>query len=446
MRLFRGLAEAKAGLLVQNSWLDPQASESILSFLEGAFGERIAPEDAVRRVIEAVRTDGDDGIRTLARSFDGVELSALEVTQEEIARAYDNVDTPVIDALHKAAEEIEAFHAQQSRAGWMDFERGFGQLIRPVQRAGIYVPGGRASYPSTVLMIGIPAKVAGVPEILVTTPARANGVVAPVTLVACSIARIDQVFRVGGPQGIAAFALGTESVPQVDKIFGPGNLLVQLAKRAVYGIVGVDSLQGATETLVIADDRSDPMLCAADLLAQAEHDPDSRVVMVTTSERAATRTGRELERQLRDLPDDSPAHLSTQTGGFVVLDTEDDIVDFCNAFAPEHLCIVTADPHALIPRLRNAGGIFVGEHSPEVLADYIAGPSHSMPTGGAARYSSPVNVFEFLKVTSLVSAPRGRLQALGQSAISIAHAEGLVAHARALEMRMDAESADGLLD
>ena len=203
------------------------------------------------------------------------------------------------------------------------------------------------------------------------------------TLVACSIARINRVFRVGGPQGVAAFALGTDSVPQVDKIFGPGNLLVQLAKKAVYGVVGIDSLQGATETLVIADDRSDPALCAADLLAQAEHDPEARVVMVTTSERMATRTSRELERQLRDLPEDSAAHLSTQTGGFVIVESDDEIVDFCNAFAPEHLCIMTQDPHALIPRLRNAGGIFVGEHSPEVLADYIAGPSHSMPTGGA---------------------------------------------------------------
>ena len=442
MRVFRALSEAKAELIPPNLWLNPQASESTLSFLERAFGERITPEEAVRRVIEAVQRDGDEGIRELAHKFDGVELSALEVTQEEIARAYDSVDTHVIDALHKAAEEIEAFHVQQSRTGWMDFERGVGQLIRPVQRAGIYVPGGRAVYPSTVLMIGIPARVANVPEIFVTTPARANGVVAPVTLVACSIARINRVFRIGGPQGIAAFALGTDSVPQVDKIYGPGNLLVQLAKKAMYGVVGIDSLQGATETLVIADDRSDPALCAADLLAQAEHDPEARVVMVTTSERMVTRTSRELERQLRDLPEDSAAHLSTQTGGFVIVESDDEIVDFCNAFAPEHLCIMTQDPHALIPRLRNAGGIFVGEHSPEVLADYIAGPSHSMPTGGAARYSSPVNVFEFLKVTSLVSAPRERLQALGPSGIAIARAEGLVAHANALEIRMDAESAD----
>ncbi len=441
MRLFRGLAAARAGLITANHWLNPPASESTLSFLKRAFGEEMTPEEAVRRVIEIVRVDGDDGIRELARRFDGVELSALEVTPQEIARAYDNVDTEVIDALHRAAEEIETFHRQQSRVGWMDFERGTGQVIRPVERAGIYVPGGRAAYPSTVLMIGIPARVAQTPEVFVTTPARANGVVAPVTLVACSIARVNRVFRVGGPQGIAAFALGTETVPQVDKIFGPGNILVQLAKKAVYGIVGVDSLQGATETLIIADDRSDPGLCAADLLAQAEHDPEARVVMVTTSERMAARVGRELERQLRDLPDNSPAHLSTETGGFAVVESDDEVVEFCNAFAPEHLCIMTADPHALIPKLRNAGGIFVGEHSPEVLADYIAGPSHSMPTGGAARFSSPVNVFEFLKVTSVVAAPRERLQALGPSGIAIARAEGLPAHARALELRMEPETA-----
>ncbi len=446
MKMFRGLHEGMDGLIVANPWLNPQASDSTRAFLERAFGEPISPDDAVRRVIEMVRVDGDDAIRDLARRFDGVELSSLEVSQEEIARAYDSVDTHVIDALHAAAEQIEVFHAQQSRTGWMDFERGVGQIIRPVQRAGIYVPGGRAAYPSTVLMIGIPARVAGVPEIFVTTPSRANGAVAPVTLVACSIARINRVFRVGGAPGIAAFALGTDSVPGVDKIFGPGNMLVQLAKKTVYGVVGIDSLQGATETLVIADDHADPALCAADLLAQAEHDPEARVVMVTTSERMATRTNREIERQLRELPEGSPAHVSTQTGGFVIVESDDDIVEFSNAFAPEHLCVMTRDPRALIPRLRNAGGIFVGEHSPEVLADYIAGPSHSMPTGGAARYSSPVNVFEFLKVTSVVNVPEERLQALGPSGIAIARAEGLVAHANALEIRMDAESAHDTAD
>ena len=442
MRLYRGLNEAKEGLITVNPWLNPPASESLLVFLERAFDGPLSPQEAVQRVVEIVQTDGDEGIRELARRFDNVELSALEVTQQEIARAYDQVETNVIDAIHRAAEEIEAFHVQQSRVGWMDFDRGVGQLVRPVRRAGIYVPGGRASYPSTVLMIGIPARVAQVPEIIVTTPAREMGVVSPVTLVACSIARVSRVFRIGGPQGIAALALGTESVPQVDKVFGPGNLLVQLAKKAVFGVVGVDSLQGATETLVIADERSDPALCAADLLAQAEHDPDARVIMVATSERIIARVGRELERQLRDLPSESPAHISTGSGGFVLVENEDEIVDFCNAFAPEHLCILTADPHSLIPRLHNAGGIFVGEHSPEVLGDYVAGPSHSMPTGGAARYSSPVNVYEFLKVTSLISVPRERLQLIGPSGITIARAEGLPAHARALELRMDPEDVD----
>ena len=446
MRLYRGLEEAKEGMIVVNPWLNPPASESTLAFLEGAFGRPISPTDAVQRVIEIVQTDGDEGIRDLARRFDNVELSALEVTQQEIARAFDQVDTEVIDALHRAAEEIEAFHVQQSRVGWMDFERGVGQIVRPVQRAGIYVPGGRASYPSTVLMIGIPARVAQVPEVMVTTPARELGVVSPVTLVACSIARVSRVFRIGGPQGIAAFALGTESVPQVDKVFGPGNLLVQLAKKAVFGAVGVDALQGATETLVIADERSDPALCAADLLAQAEHDPESRVVMVTTSERIIARVGRELERQLRDLTSDSPAHISTLSGGFVLVESENEIVEFCNTFAPEHLCILTENPHALVSRLYNTGGIFIGENSPEVLGDYIAGPSHTMPTAGSARFSSPVNVFEFLKVTSVLAVSPERLQRLGPSGITIAKAEGLMAHARALELRMEPESAGEMLD
>jgi histidinol dehydrogenase len=440
MRVFRGLEEAKKGLLRPTPWLDPPASPSLTAFLQRAFGEDLAPREAVRRIIAEVHERGDDALRDFARRFDNVELSALEVGKEEIARAYDHVDMDVIDALHKAAEEIEAFHKQQARTGWLDFERGVGQMITPIQRVGIYVPGGRAAYPSTVLMTAIPARVAGVPEIVVTTPGRERGQVPAVTLVACSIARVHRVFRVGGPQAIAALALGTESVPHVDKVFGPGNLLVQLAKQAVYGVTGVDALQGPTETMVVADDHSDPVYCAADLLAQAEHDPEARPVLVTTSERLVPRVQRQVERQLRDLPEDSAARVSIeQSGGIVLVKTLDEAVEFCNAFAPEHLCLLVKDPWSLAPRLTTAGGIFVGEHSPEVLGDYIAGPSHVMPTAGAANHSSPVSVFEFLKVTSIIAVSQERMRRLAPSGVAIAKAEGLVAHARALELRLTQE-------
>ena len=447
MKTFRGLSEALTGLVRPTPWLDPPGSASTIAFLREAFGEDLSPREAVARIIKAVHDDGDDALREFTHRFDGVELSELEVTKEEIARAYDQVDTDVIDALHMAAEEIEAFHKQQSRASWLDYERGVGQMVRPIQRAGIYVPGGRAVYPSTVLMMAIPARVAGVPEIVVTTPSRDRGQVPPVTLVACSVAHVDRVFRLGGPQAIAALALGTDSVPHVDKIFGPGNLLVQLAKQAVYGIAGVDALQGPTETLVVADERSDPALCAADLLAQAEHDPEARVILVTTSERIIPRVQREMERQLRDLPDESPARVSTEAGGaFVLVESEDEIVEFCNAFGPEHLCLLTRDPWSLVPRLTAAGGIFVGEHSPEVLGDYIAGPSHSMPTAGAAHHSSPVSVFDFLKVTSIIAVSEERLQRIGPAGVTIAKAEGLHAHAHALERRLEQENLDDLAD
>ncbi len=437
MKILNGLDEAYRALLRPAPWLDPSVSESTLKFLEGAFGEPVSANEAVQRVIAEVHERGDDGVRDLARRFDGVDLSTLELSREEIASAYDHVDTKVIDALHLAAEEIEAFHKQQSRQSWLDFDRGVGQMVRPIHRAGIFAPGGLAAYPSTVLMIAIPAKVAGVPEVVLSTLGRDRGEVPPVALVAASIAKVDRVFRIGGPPAIAAMAIGTESVPKAAKVFGPGNLLVQLVKRAIYGVAGVDALQGPSETIVLADDGSNPTLCAADLLAQAEHDTDSRPILVTTSERLVPRVERELSRQLTELPEESPAHASIdEQGAVVVVETLDQAINFSNAFAPEHLCLLIKDPWNVVPRITAAGGVFVGAGSPEVLGDYVAGPSHALPTAGAAVHSSPVSVFEFLKVTSIVAVPPERVERIGPAGIAVAEAEGMRAHANAIKLRL----------
>ncbi len=437
MKILNGLDQAYRSLLRPTPWLDPPVSGSTLKFLEGAFGEPLSANEAVQRVIAEVHERGDEGVRDLARRFDGVELSAMELSKEEIARAYDHVNTEVIDALHLAATEIEAFHKQQSRQSWLDFERGVGQMVRPIHRAGIFAPGGLAAYPSTVLMIAIPAKVAGVPEVVLSTLGRDRGEVPPVALVAASIAKVDRVFRIGGPPAIAAMAIGTESVPKVAKVFGPGNLLVQLVKRAIYGVAGVDALQGPSETIVLADEDANPALCAADLLAQAEHDSDSRPILVTTSERLVPRVEREVRRQLTELPEESPAHASIEEqGAVVVVETLDQAIRFSNAFAPEHLCLLIKDPWNVVPRITAAGGVFVGAGSPEVLGDYVAGPSHALPTAGAAFHSSPVSVFEFLKVTSIVAVPPERVERIGPAGIAIAESEGMRAHANAIKLRL----------
>ncbi len=437
MRVLSGLDDAYRALIHPAPWLDPPIPESTLRFLEKAFGEPISAADAVQRILSEVHRLGDDGVRDLARRFDGVELTALEVSREEIAQAYNRVDTDVIDALHLAAAEIEAFHAHQSRQSWLDFGRGVGQAVRPIHRVGIFAPGGLAAYPSTVLMIAVPAKVAGVPEVVLSTLARDRGQVPPVVLVAASIAKVDRVFRIGGPPAIAAMAIGTESVPKVAKVFGPGNLLVQLVKRAVYGIAGVDALQGPSETIVLADDRADPALCAADLLAQAEHDTDSRPVLVTTSQRLVNRIEREITRQLADLPEESPAHVAMEGhGAAVVVETLEEAIAFSNAFAPEHLCLLVNEPWELVPKITAAGAVFVGAGSPEVLGDYVAGPSHALPTAGAAFHSSPVSVFDFLKVTSVVAVPPDRVRRIGPAGVTIARAEGMMAHANALALRL----------
>ncbi|MBX6342839.1 MAG: histidinol dehydrogenase, partial [Thermomicrobiaceae bacterium] len=386
-----------------------------------------------------VRRDGDRALARYTRDIDGVDLDRFEVAPEEFARARALVPDDVREALAFARERIAAFHRRQLRSSWVHFDEdgALGQILRPLDRVGVYTPAGRAPYPSSLLMTAVPARVAGVGEVVVCAPPERDGSVSPLILVAAEIAGVDRVFKVGGAQAIAAMAYGTDSIPRVHKILGPGNIFVVLAKRRVYGEVAIDALPGPTETLLIADDTADPALCAADLLAQAEHDPMASPIFITTSPRLAEAVERALREQLAALERAPIAAEALATHGAIVVAPDlETAFDLANAYAPEHLCLLLADPWSHLDRVRHAGGVFLGETSPEVLGDYTAGPSHVMPTGQTARFSSPVNVEEFLKVISVVGINERGLRRLGPAAATIARAEGLTAHARAVERRL----------
>jgi histidinol dehydrogenase len=399
----------------------------------------LAHKDAVEKILADVRQRGDAALKELAKKFDGVSLKNLAVSDDEIAAAYKNVDQSLIDALNLAADRIRAFHQTQLRYAIKEFmEEGVGQIVNPIERVGVYAPGGTASYPSTVLMTVIPARVAGVKEIVVVTPPGKGGSVPPATLVAADIAGADSIFKVGGAGAIAALAYGTKSIQKVDKICGPGNIFVTIAKRLVYGEVDIDGLAGPTETMVIADDSASPSHCALDLLAQAEHDILSSAIMITTSEKLASAVNKELERQLKKLERADIASRSLKERGYIIIvDDMEQAIELANSYAPEHLSLMMRDASLYAEGVRNAGGIFIGDSSPEVLGDYVAGPSHVMPTGGSARFNSPLNVNDFLKITSVVALVDDDLDTLGPAASKIARSEGLTAHARAAEIRLE---------
>ena len=399
----------------------------------------LAHKDAVEKILADVRQRGDVSLKELAIKFDGVSLKNLAVSDEEIAAAYKNVDSGLIDALNTAADRIRAFHQTQLRYAIKEFmEEGVGQIVNPIERVGVYAPGGTASYPSTVLMTVIPARVAGVNEITVVTPPGKGGSVPPATLVAAEIAGADSIFKVGGAGAIAALAYGTKSIQKVDKICGPGNIFVTIAKRLVYGEVDIDGLAGPTETIVIADDSASPAHCALDLLAQAEHDVLSSAIMITTSQKLASAVNKEVERQLKKLERADIAGRSLKERGYIVIvDDMEQAIELANLYAPEHLSLLMRDAALYAEGIRNAGGIFIGDSSPEVLGDYVAGPSHVMPTGGSARFNSPLNVNDFLKTTSVVALVDDDLDTLVPAASRIARSEGLTAHARAAEIRLE---------
>jgi len=397
------------------------------------------PEQAVKQIINEVRNRGDAALLDYTLKLDGVKLSSLEVNKQQIAHAYQEVDAELVSALKLAAERIRSFHNTQKRHIRRKITTlGSSQLTRPLERIGIYAPGGSASYPSTVLMTAIPAKVAGVKEIILATPPGLNGVIPPPTLVAADIAEVERIFCVGGAQAIAALAFGTESIPKVDKICGPGNIFVVLAKKLVYGVVDIDGLQGPSEVLIIADETANPEYCAADLLAQAEHDPLASAILITTSRQLADEITQEVEQELKDLPRQAIAEESLKNKGIiVVVSSIDEAIELANLYAPEHLSLMIKNATSYVNQVTNAGCIFIGGISTVALGDYVAGPSHVLPTGGTARFSSPLNVSDFIKFINLVTIDETELKELGQAASIIARAEGLDSHARAIEKRLE---------
>lgn len=395
-------------------------------------------ERVVRQIVSDVRDRGDAALFEYTGKFDGVKLTSLEVDRKQIDRAYREVDAGLISALELAAERITAFHKEQKNM-LMQENTGanLGWLVRPLHRVGIHVPGFTAPLPSSLLMTAVPAGVAGVKEVVLVTPPGKQGGVSPVTLAAAKIAGVDRVFSIGGAQAIAALAFGTGSVPAVDKVCGPGNIFVSLAKKIVYGVVGIDGLYGPSEVIIVADETARPEYCAADLLAQAEHGSLASAILITTSRRLAGGVSKEIERQLATLERrEITAEALESRGLIVVVDSVDEAIGLANLYAPEHLCLVVKGAADYVAKVENAGCLFVGEKSIEVLVDYVAGPSHVLPTDGTARFSSPLNVVDFMKIITLVSTDEQDVRQLGKSASVIARAEGLEAHARAIEKRL----------
>ncbi|MDA1036069.1 MAG: histidinol dehydrogenase [Chloroflexi bacterium] len=433
MRIVEGM-EASAAILARAPGYDePELSPNAAKRTQEIFGEPLTATQAVRRILDGVRATGDAAVREYAKVIDGVTLNDLEIPRERWIEALATLPTDLVAALRTAAGRIRAYHEAAMPKDWHDEEAGYGQRLVPIERVGLYVPGGIAEYPSTVLMSVIPAKVAGVPEVVFCTPSPS-----PVTLAAAEIAGVDRLFEIGGAQAIGAMAFGTETVPKVDKICGPGNIFVSIAKREVYGHVDIDGLYGPTETIVIADESADVAVAAADLLAQAEHDEMASPILITIDRAIAERVSDEVDRQLLLLDRQNVASIAIERQGIAaVVDDIPQAIELANAFAPEHLCLLVRDADSYLALVKNAGGIFVGEQSPEVMGDYIAGPSHVMPTAGTARYASSLGVHHFLKHVPAIRLSTATMNELGPAAAAIARAEGLTAHAKAIEMRLE---------
>ncbi|MFA7246678.1 MAG: histidinol dehydrogenase [Dehalococcoidia bacterium] len=395
-------------------------------------------ETAVREIIAGVRKGGDPALIAYAERFDGARLKSLEVTPREVTAALTSIDPRLMNALKFAAARLVKFHKICMRIyGRGFFKNGLGQQVLPIERAGIYVPGGTASYPSTVLMTAIPARVAGVKEIIMSTPCGKDGKVPDSTLAAAFIAGVDRIFKIGGAQAVAAMAFGSASVPRVDKICGPGNMYVMNAKKLVYGLVDIDALQGPSEVMLIADGSADPSFCAADLIAQSEHDAMASSIIITTSEGLADKVQSELKKQLPGLKRRTIADKALASNGLIIIvKTLEQAIDLANLYAPEHLSLMVKNAERYISRIRNAGCICIGRYSPVVLGDYVAGPSHALPTGGSARFSSPLNVLDFLKINSIIALEDSALRRLGPAAAMMADSEGLTAHAGAVRVRL----------
>ncbi len=429
MRIVKLTAQAKANLL-----------DDLLKRSPNNYSEY---EGVVNGILEDVRRDGDRALFDYTLKFDGYALDAdnIKVTREEIDAAYSLMDDGLTDVIRRSADNIRAFHEKQLRNSWFE-PKGDGTILgmklTPIGRAGVYVPGGKAAYPSSVLMNVIPAKVAGVGEIIMTTPPDAQGRINPGTLVAADIAGVDTIYRAGGAQAVAAMAFGTQSVPKVDKLTGPGNIFVALAKKAVYGYVGIDSIAGPSEILVLADGTANPRYVAADLLSQAEHDELASAILITTSKELAEQVSAQVDALTEKLSRKEIIRKSLDNYGYILLaESMEDAIDAANEIASEHLEILTADPYQVMTKIRNAGAIFLGEYSSEPLGDYFAGPNHILPTNGTAKFFSPLNVDDFMKKTSIISYSREALERVHKDIEAFAESEGLTAHANSIKVRFE---------
>lgn len=438
-----GMQAAREKIARQRALTEKTVSAETAARIEKLFGEALTPEQAVAKILDDIRARGDEAVSAWTAKIDGGARDNFFASQEEIETAYQETPAAVREALHLAADRIRAFHEKQKPKSWLDWTQGggaLGQIIQPLERVGIYVPGGAAPLPSSLLMSVMPAQVAGVSEIMVMSPPSRSGKIAPVILAAARVAAVTRVYALGGAQAIGAMAFGTRSIPRVDKILGAGGIFTTLAKRQVFGMVGIDGLYGPTETVLIADDAANEKYAAADLLAQAEHDVLATSILLTPSRAFAERVARAIDAQLPNLARRAIIEQSLQgQGAIFVLDSIAECIEIANAFAPEHLCLLTRDAWALVPRVRNAGGIFVGEQSSEALGDYMLGPSHIMPTGGTARFMSPLNVNDFVKITSVFYASEQEARQLSAPGQILATGEELTAHANALRQRIKDE-------
>ena len=402
-------------------------------------------ESSVNEIIANVRSNGDQAVFDYTQKFDGATVTAdnIEVTEDEIAEAYELVDQKLLEVIRKAKENIRVYHEKQKQYSWFDSSipgTMLGQKVTPIAKAGVYVPGGKAVYPSSVLMNIMPAKVAGVEEIIMTTPCNKAGKINPSTLVAAKEAGADRVFKVGGAQAIAALAFGTESIPKVDKIVGPGNIYVALAKKAVFGHVSIDSIAGPSEILVLADETANPRFVAADLLSQAEHDELASAILITTSEKLAEEVSKEVDGFCEVLSRKAIIEKSLENYGYILIAPDlDTAIETANEIASEHMEIVTANPFEVMTKIKNAGAIFLGEYSSEPLGDYFAGPNHVLPTNGTAKFFSPLSADDFIKKSSIISYSRDALHAVYKDIAQFADCEQLTAHANSIRVRFEDE-------
>ena len=397
--------------------------------------------ETVENILKDVKKRGDKALFEYTKKFDKVDLKTLEVSEEEIQKAFDTIDKELLEVIKYSHDNIKLFHERQVRNNFIvKKENGvsLGQIINPIEKVGLYVPGGTAAYPSTVLMNAVPAKIAGCKEIIMVTPPTSDGTILPSLLVAAKIAGVDRIFKVGGAQSIAALSYGTESIPKVYKIVGPGNIYVAMAKKMVYGEVSIDMIAGPSEVLIIADDSANPVHVAADLLSQAEHDKLAASILVTNSKELAKNVAEQLEIQLKELEREEIARVSIETQGrIIVTKTIDEAIKISNEIAPEHLELAVSNPFELLTRIKNAGSIFMGHNTPEPLGDYLAGPNHTLPTSGTAKFSSPLSVDDFIKKSSFIYYSKEGLEEVKDKVIKFAESEGLTAHARSVAKRFE---------